>query len=140
MHAFIYSESALGDLADSILKTYPDNRIFTLKGDLGAGKTSFIKSMCTKLGVSSEEISSPTFSIINEYRTSTGLEIFHMDLYRIDEIDELVDMGFEDYLFTEGYCFIEWPEIACNFLENYIEIDIKLLDNNFRQFVFKEIN
>ncbi|MDQ3101377.1 MAG: tRNA (adenosine(37)-N6)-threonylcarbamoyltransferase complex ATPase subunit type 1 TsaE [Bacteroidota bacterium] len=98
-------------VARMILSSYPDRRIFTFTGDLGAGKTTLIKGFCEALGVK-EGTSSPSFSIVNEYRTMTDQQIYHFDLYRLKIERELEDIGFAEYLNSGTFCFIEWPELA----------------------------
>lgn len=99
----------LPDTARSFLDKNPDKRIFAFYGDLGAGKTTFIKALCNELNVI-DIVSSPTFSIINEYQNETGMTIYHMDFYRLEKRDEAYEIGLEDYFETNSYCFIEWPE------------------------------
>lgn len=87
-----------------------NNTVFAFEGSMGAGKTTFIKAICEKLGVE-DVINSPTFSIINEYRSGiTGELIYHFDFYRINKINEAEDIGTEDYFDSGSLCFIEWPE------------------------------
>ena len=87
------------------------NTVFAFYGKMGAGKTTFIKAVCEELGVS-DVVNSPTFSIVNEYRSDdTGELIYHFDFYRIQKIDEVYDMGYEDYFYSGALCFIEWPEL-----------------------------
>ncbi len=100
----------LTDVAVDIIKLNKDSRIYCLKGDLGAGKTTLVESICQKLG-SKDLFSSPTFSIFNEYAYPEGT-IIHADLYRIQNREELVDIGLEDYLNRGDYCFIEWYQVA----------------------------
>lgn len=104
------SESNLPEIAGALLNQYPTSRIFAFFGQMGAGKTTFIKSLCRALDVK-ENVSSPTFSLINEYHTSDGSRVFHFDFYRIKKIEEAFDMGYEDYFFSGEYCLIEWPEL-----------------------------
>ena len=85
--------------------------VFAFYGKMGAGKTTFIKAVCEEMGVN-DVITSPTFAIVNEYETADGESIYHFDLYRIKRIDELYDMGYEDYFYSGSTCFIEWPEMA----------------------------
>ncbi|MFH1004022.1 MAG: tRNA (adenosine(37)-N6)-threonylcarbamoyltransferase complex ATPase subunit type 1 TsaE [Bacteroidota bacterium] len=103
--------SELNDTANQILNFAKDkdNKIFCFYGELGAGKTTLIKTICNILGVK-DSTGSPTFSLINEYQTKTGKKIFHIDLYRIKTETEIFDLGYEDYLFSGNYCFIEWAE------------------------------
>lgn len=97
-------------------------------GDLGAGKTTIIKEICRQRGVN-EEMSSPTFSIVNEYQSSGG-KVYHFDLYRIEDAMELLDLGFEDYLDSGDVCLIEWPEIAENILQAYDASVVRIRHNN----------
>ncbi len=78
---------------------------------MGAGKTTFIKTICHRLGAA-DIVQSPSFAIINEYRTAEGESMFHFDFYRIRKLEEVYDIGYEDYLFSGSYCFIEWPELV----------------------------
>ena len=107
------------------LSMIDDNTVFAFNGNMGAGKTTFIKSVCEELGVE-DVINSPTFSIINEYRSeTTGELIYHFDFYRINKINEAYDMGIEDYFYSGALCFIEWPEKIQELLpENTVFIDI----------------
>jgi tRNA threonylcarbamoyladenosine biosynthesis protein TsaE len=104
------SESDLLPAAGKLLESFPDARVFAFYGSMGAGKTTFIKAICTVLGVA-DIVQSPTFSIINEYKTLTGNSIFHFDFYRIKKTEEVFDIGYEDYLYSGCYCFMEWPEL-----------------------------
>lgn len=116
----------LDAVAKVVLEKYPENRIFGLLGSMGAGKTTFIQSFCRVLGVG-DVVNSPTFSIVNEYRTINDELVFHFDLYRIKSTAELVDIGFEEYLYSEAYCLIEWPLLAGNLLPEetvFIEIAV----------------
>ncbi|MDP1623088.1 MAG: tRNA (adenosine(37)-N6)-threonylcarbamoyltransferase complex ATPase subunit type 1 TsaE [Bacteroidales bacterium] len=97
-------------IAKELIAEYPAARIFAFYGSLGAGKTTFIKAICNELGVR-DIVQSPTFSIINEYKTEAGDSIYHFDFYRIRNITEVFDIGYEDYLYSGCYCFIEWPEL-----------------------------
>ncbi len=95
--------------AKELLNLFPDKKIFAFFGEMGVGKTTFIKVICEQLGVI-DTVSSPTFSIVNEYKSAEGEKIFHFDFYRIKNINEVYDMGYEDYFFSNSYCFIEWSE------------------------------
>lgn len=99
-----------------ILNKYPSERIFVFYGEMGAGKTTLIKEICRQLGVKESEMSSPTFALINEYRSAGGLPVFHFDFYRIKDETEVFDLGYEDYFYGGNYCFIEWPEKIPNLL------------------------
>ncbi|MFN4124184.1 MAG: tRNA (adenosine(37)-N6)-threonylcarbamoyltransferase complex ATPase subunit type 1 TsaE, partial [Flavobacteriales bacterium] len=97
---------------------------FALYGEMGAGKTTFIKSIAKELGVN-DETSSPTFGFVNEYRGKNDIKIYHFDHYRVESVDELMSIGFNEYLQSGNYCFIEWPEKAESFLpNNHVKISI----------------
>lgn len=100
--------SELNEIAKELLSTYSEERIFAFVGKMGAGKTTFIKALCASLRVE-EEVSSPTFSLVNEYERGKEATIFHFDFYRINDESEAFDIGFEEYLDSGNYCFIEWP-------------------------------
>ncbi|MBS3808167.1 MAG: tRNA (adenosine(37)-N6)-threonylcarbamoyltransferase complex ATPase subunit type 1 TsaE [Bacteroidales bacterium] len=108
---------SLPDAARSFLERNADKRVFAFYGDLGAGKTTFIKALCNELNVI-DIVSSPSFSIINEYQNEKGMRIYHMDFYRIKDLDEALEIGLEDYFSTNDYCFIEWPEKIDELLPN----------------------
>jgi tRNA threonylcarbamoyladenosine biosynthesis protein TsaE len=99
------------DIARLILQSHAERRVFALHGELGAGKTTLIKAFCEALGVA-DATSSPSFAIVNEYRMADDRPVYHFDLYRLRDARELLDIGFEEYLDSGAYCFIEWPELA----------------------------
>ena len=103
----------LGDLdraAGEFLKAIGDNRIIALYAPMGAGKTTFTTAICRRLGVDGDAVSSPTFAIVNEYRTGNGEPMYHFDFYRITKISEALDIGFYDYIDSGYLCIMEWPE------------------------------
>lgn len=104
-------------------------KLFLFEAPMGAGKTTFIKSLCLYLGVTNA-MSSPTYSIVNEYNTNEKIKIFHFDLYRLQNPEELLDIGFEEYIDSGNYNFIEWPELAMPFINHYIKVNIELEGNN----------
>ena len=107
----INSIETIHEAAKQFIAAMEDNTVFAFYGKMGAGKTTFIKAVCEELGVT-DVINSPTFAIVNEYRSDkTGELIYHFDFYRIQKIDEVYDMGYEDYFYSRGLCFIEWPEL-----------------------------
>lgn len=117
--------------AIDILNAFPEERIFLFYGNMGAGKTTFINALCNELGVT-DHTSSPTFSIVNEYDSESGT-LFHFDFYRLKNEVEALDMGYEEYLYSGNYCFIEWPEKIANLLpENCLSISIEATDNQQR--------
>ena len=96
-------------VAGELLRIHPATRIFAFFGEMGAGKTTFIKALCTALGVD-DNVSSPTFALVNQYQMVDGDTVFHFDFYRIKKIEEVLDIGYEDYFYSGSYCLIEWPE------------------------------
>ena len=105
----ISSLSQLEEVAQAFHKAMGNQRVFAFYGPMGVGKTTFIKALCKVFGVK-DEINSPTFSIINEYLGAKDEQLFHLDFYRINSIEEAFDFGYEDYVYSGAYCFIEWPE------------------------------
>ncbi len=106
----IQSLDDLGRAAKEFLSLKGENNLFAFHGSMGTGKTTFISALCKELGVRDDAVSSPTFSIINEYRTSSGESIFHFDFYRIENLSEAMDIGLDDYLDSGCLCLMEWPE------------------------------
>ncbi len=124
----ISSIDELSVVAKKLLTHFTEQRIFTFTAEMGSGKTTFIKELCRSLG-STDNFSSPTYSIVNEYVCPLG-KIYHFDLYRLKNSEELHDIGFLDYLDGKSYCFIEWPQLAGPFLtgENVVDVRIDVLD------------
>lgn len=121
-----YKESDLGKAAALLLDSFSGKRFFAVYGEMGAGKTTFIKAICEKLNVT-DIVGSPTFSIVNIYQTKDIEEVFHFDLYRINSVEELFDIGYEDYFFSNSICFVEWPDKIENLLpEDAIKIFIEV--------------
>ncbi|MDL2240081.1 tRNA (adenosine(37)-N6)-threonylcarbamoyltransferase complex ATPase subunit type 1 TsaE [Bacteroidales bacterium OttesenSCG-928-K22] len=120
----------LNHIAKEILNVYCYNKIFALNGNMGAGKTTLTKAFCEQLKVV-DTVNSPTFAIVNEYITEFGESVYHFDCYRLKSFKEFLDIGGEDYLYSNNYCFIEWPQIIeDNLPENYIKIDITTDEQN----------
>lgn len=108
-----------------------ENKVIAFYGKMGAGKTTFIKALCEELGVR-DVITSPTFAIVNEYNASTQ-SIFHFDFYRIKKIEEVYDMGYEDYIYSGNLCLIEWPELIEDLLpEDTLRVTIEQNADNTR--------
>lgn len=112
MQITVQSENELAQAARTFVQSMDQATVFAFYGKMGAGKTTFIKALCEELGVS-DVVNSPTFSIVNEYRSdTTGELVYHFDFYRIEKLDEVYDMGYEDYFYSGALCFIEWPELV----------------------------
>ena len=125
----------LSDL-DVAAKTFIDKmnnkKVFAFYGEMGAGKTTFIKAICKSMGVVGA-ITSPTFSLVNEYITDSGISIYHFDFYRIKNIEEVYDFGYEDYFYSDNICFIEWPELIESLLpDDVVEVRISMDENEQR--------
>ena len=106
----IKSLDGIADAARQFVDAMGENKVFAMFGPMGVGKTTFVKAVCEILGVE-DNITSPTFAIVNEYRTNIGDQIFHFDFYRIRKVEEVYDMGYEDYVYSGAVCFLEWPEL-----------------------------
>lgn len=133
MEISIKSLEQIDEAAIEFIKTMGDNTVFAFHGDMGAGKTTFIKAICENLGVS-DTINSPTFAIINEYRSDSAELIYHFDFYRIKNEDEAFDFGYEDYFFSGSLCFIEWPERIESLLpRDTVHVTINVSENNSRK-------
>lgn len=124
MRIEIKNQDTIREAARQFVEQMGDSHVFAFYGKMGAGKTTFIKAICEELGVE-DVITSPTFAIINEYE-SPVTTIYHFDFYRIKKLEEVYDMGYEDYFYSGGLCFIEWPELIEELLpEDAIRITIE---------------
>jgi tRNA threonylcarbamoyladenosine biosynthesis protein TsaE len=128
----------LPSAAGQLIRFAGDEKIFLFYGEMGAGKTTFIKALCAALGTR-ENVTSPTFSIVNEYRGAGSL-LYHFDFYRLKKEEEALDMGYEEYFYSGNYCLIEWPEKISGLLpEHYIRVGIQVLSGGGRQLTFTKI-
>lgn len=131
-----FSLTELPQAAQSLLDYADDRRIWMFIGEIGAGKTTLIQSLCKILGIE-EAVTSPTFSLVNEYLDDNGQSVYHLDLYRLKSEAEAINMGIEDYLYSDAYSFIEWPQIIDNLLpEDVIRINLSVVDDSTRKMVF----
>jgi tRNA threonylcarbamoyladenosine biosynthesis protein TsaE len=134
MELKINSLEEIGAVAEEFVRlAMQEDTVFAFNGQMGAGKTTFIKALCEALGVS-ETVTSPTFAIVNEYRSDeTGELIYHFDFYRIKKLEEAYDMGCEDYFYSGAVCLIEWPELVEDLLPgNTVWVDIKVNEDETR--------
>lgn len=130
----VNSLAELPEAAREFIQTMGDRTVVALHGDMGAGKTTFINALCRELGVETDPTTSPTFALVNEYRSDTTAElIYHFDLYRLESLDEAIDMGVEDYLDCGALCLIEWPDIVDPMLpDDTIDLTITVNPDNSR--------
>jgi tRNA threonylcarbamoyladenosine biosynthesis protein TsaE len=107
--------------------------VFAFYGAMGAGKTTFVKAICEELGVQ-DVITSPTFAIVNEYQDGQGEKVFHFDFYRIKRLEEVYDMGYEEYFYSGALCFIEWPELIEQLLpDDAVKVNITVCEDGSRK-------
>lgn len=133
MEINIQSLEQIHEAAKQFVQNMGDNTVFAFYGKMGAGKTTFVKAVCEELGVN-DVINSPTFAIVNEYRADeSGELIYHFDFYRIKRLEEVYDMGYEDYFYSGALCFIEWPELIEDVLpEDAIRVTIEEQEDGSR--------
>lgn len=127
MQIEIKNIASLSEAVAKFLDRAGDHKHFAVFGPMGVGKTTFIKEVCKQLKVK-EVVTSPTFALVNEYTTGAGIKVFHFDFYRIKKEEELFDLGYEDYVYADAYCFIEWPEKA-----------LELIPPHFKHIRFEEM-
>ncbi len=133
------TESELGKVLKTIIDFIKEYQNIAFRGDLGAGKTTLIKNMCNLLGVI-DNVSSPTFSIVNEYESGEELKVFHFDFYRLESEEEAFDLGIEDYFYSGNLCLIEWPSKIESLLpEKRLEIHISIAGEG-REFIINKMN
>ncbi len=133
MNIQISSLDNIQKAAKDFVAAMGEHTVFAFYGKMGAGKTTFIKAVCEELGIT-DTVNSPTFSIVNEYRSdTTGELVYHFDFYRIKKLEEVYDMGYEDYFYSGAVCLIEWPELIEEILpEDSITVSIEELEEGTR--------
>jgi tRNA threonylcarbamoyladenosine biosynthesis protein TsaE len=137
MNLEVNSLTELNSVAKALFDFAEEEKVFIFEGEMGAGKTTFIKALCEELGVE-DVVSSPTFSLVNEYAAGSSV-IYHFDFYRIRDIREAYDIGYEEYFYSGHICLIEWPERVEEILpERYIKVEIKALSPDQRAFTFSK--
>lgn len=132
------SIDALPEAAREFAADMGDNTVFAFYGDMGAGKTTFINALCHELGVDPEETASPTFALVNEYRSETTAELInHFDFYRVESLEEALELGIEDYFDSGSLCFIEWPErVAAALPADTVSVKITVNDDDSRTITY----
>lgn len=134
----ITSTAELNYVAQELLAFAQQQKFFIFEGEMAAGKTTFIKVFCEVIGVE-DVVSSPTFSIVNEYR-SKDCPVYHFDFYRLKNLQEVYDIGYEEYFYSDNYCLVEWPQKIQELLpENYIKVQITITGNEQRLFEFSVV-
>ena len=132
----ISSLDKIADAAKEFVSQIGEKRVFAFYGGMGAGKTTFIKAVCDQLGVN-DAVTSPTFAIVNEYNSQMG-PIYHFDFYRIKRASEVLDIGFDDYIYSGNLCLMEWPELIEDFLpEETTIVKIMEIENGMRKIIIE---
>lgn len=131
------SLAELDAIAGQILADFPGPALYALHGSMGSGKTTLVKSFCNVLGAV-DTVTSPTFALINEYQTADAGPVYHFDVYRIEKVEEVMDIGYETYFFSGNYVFLEWPEKISELLpEEYVYISIREKEDGSREILVK---
>ncbi|HYG37812.1 MAG TPA: tRNA (adenosine(37)-N6)-threonylcarbamoyltransferase complex ATPase subunit type 1 TsaE [Cytophagales bacterium] len=122
----------LPEIAKTIISFAGSLKIWLFYGEMGSGKTTLIKEICSLFKVN-ESVTSPTYSIVNEYMSDSGKKLYHFDFYRVRSEAEVLDIGYEEYFYSDNYCFVEWPEKIPNLIPGiYLKVDIRMLQDSSR--------
>lgn len=133
-----FTESQLKGIAKELIDNHPGSRIFAIYGKMGVGKTTLIKAICQYLEIT-DIVGSPTFSLVNQYKTHDNQSVFHFDFYRLKKLEEAYDIGYEDYFYSENYCFIEWPEKIQSLLpEDCVKVYLEEESNALRRISYEQ--
>lgn len=133
MKEIICKKDNIAEAAQQFLQAIEGHNIIAFYGNLGAGKTTFTKALCDCLGVT-DNVCSPTFTIVNEYRAASGRGVYHFDFYRIDKLQEAMDLGLDEYFYSDGLCLMEWPEKIEPLLpEETVRVTIEPVDDTTRR-------
>lgn len=139
MIQFSYDKEAISTTAEKVVEIAGSEKIWVFQGEMGAGKTTFIKALAKVFGVQ-DQISSPTFGIVNEYQNESSEEFYHFDFYRLDDPTEALDIGIEEYFYSGNYCWLEWAEKIAEFLpDQYFLIKIEILSETERNLTLQHV-
>ncbi len=130
----IGSEEELSEVAEALLDALGDRRVVVLRGEMGAGKTTLVRAVAEALGVE-DRVTSPTFALVNHYRSAAGRSVYHFDFYRIENLAEAYDLGYEEYFYSGDLCLVEWPEkIEALLPADAVEVRIRVVSPTERIF------
>jgi tRNA threonylcarbamoyladenosine biosynthesis protein TsaE len=137
---FSYAKEAISTAARKVIEVAGSEKVWIFKGEMGAGKTTLIKSLAELFEIQ-DQVSSPTFGIVNEYENISDEKFYHFDFYRLDDPSEALDIGIEEYFYSKNYCWLEWAEKIGNFLpDQYFLIKIEILSATERNLTLQHIN
>lgn len=140
MIQFSYGKEAISKAAKKVIEIAGSEKVWVFKGEMGAGKTTFIKALAEQFQIQ-DQISSPTFGIVNEYQNDSGKEFYHFDFYRLDDPTEALDIGIEEYFYSQNYCWLEWAEKVADFLpDQYFLIKLEILSDSERKLTLQHVN
>lgn len=139
MIQFSYDKEAISTIAEKVVEIAGSEKIWVFQGEMGAGKTTFIKALAKVFGIH-DQISSPTFGIVNEYQNDSSEEFYHFDFYRLDDPTEALDIGIEEYFYSGNYCWLEWAEKIAEFLpDQYFLIKLEILSGTERNLTLQHV-